>query len=143
MSSRVCWVSVRRSISTAGVALQPQGSYVHVPTAGLQGAATGQTECLIQMLTEKSHMVYMYVYILPLADFHPEQPEGNRRRLMVQFVFLLALSSCLCWSVGPAVCMCLCVGSIKVFAGMTIANTSPVWLVVGPEGTELQQPLLC
>lgn len=64
-------------------------------------------------------------------------------RLLVQFVSLLALSSGLCMSVGPAVCKRLCVGSIKVFAGLTIGNTSPVWLLVGSEGTELQQSPLC
>ena len=33
-------------ISAVGVVLQPQGSYIQVPTAGVPGAATGQTECL-------------------------------------------------------------------------------------------------
>lgn len=122
----MCWVSVHGAISTARVVLQPQDSCVHVQTAGMQGAATGHTECLIQMLTEESHMVYMHINIFPLADFHPEQPEGNRVGLLVQFVFLLVLSLCLCWSVGPAMCLCLSVGSIKVFAGVTIGNTSPV-----------------
>lgn len=97
--------------------LHPQGSYVHVQTAGMQGRATGQTECLIQMLSEESHIVYMYIYILPLAGFHPEQPEWNRVRVLVQFALLLVLSSCLCWSLGPNVCICLCVGSVKVRVG--------------------------
>lgn len=65
-------------------------------------------DSLIQVLTEESHMVYMYTYLFPLAHFHPEQPEGSRVRLLVQFVFLLVLFVSVLICVASCVNMFLC-----------------------------------
>lgn len=62
-------------------------------------------------------MVYMYTYIFPLGDFHPEQPEGSRVRLLVQFVFLLVLF------VSVLVCGASCGASLTNDQELNLQNT--------------------
>lgn len=77
------------------------------------------------------------------TQHHVSDREGNRMRPLVPFVFLRVLRMCLCWSVWPAMGICLCVSSVQVFVCMTVGNTISVLLLVRSEGTELQQPSIC
>lgn len=76
------------------------------------------------------------------TQHHVSARAGNRMRPLVPFVFLRVLRMCLCWSVWPAMCICLWVSSVQVFVCI-VGNTSSVSLLVRPEGTELQQPSFC